>query len=226
MSDGPYDDDRSLGGWPGAASGGRGAGLLVLGSVLTVVLITATGLAILVWVSITLAYGSGSPWLPALVFAVVPALLVAGAARLVFTSVLPRPPSYARVALVAYVVIALVAGVSVQLASSAYDESTARAAAACSAEDVAALRGIVLGPAGAGDPVGQRDGGCELALAVTGDRDAAQSQLITAMSEAGFGESGNELATRTFTRNGLTVVAVVGLTDDKGTTDITLTVPG
>lgn len=220
MSDGPYGDAAY-----GDPLRGRAGGRLLLGAVLTVVLITATGLAILVWVSVTLAYGSGSPWLLALVLAAVPALLIAGAARLVFTAVLPRPPSLRRVAVVAWVVIALVAGASVQLAASAYDESTATAAAACSEQDVAVLRSIVLGPVDVDDPVGRRDGSCALTLPVSGDRDSAQSQLITAMSRAGFAEQGNELASRTFVRGDLTVVALVGLTDEKGVTDVTLTLP-
>ncbi|MFN8168031.1 MAG: hypothetical protein U0S36_04535 [Candidatus Nanopelagicales bacterium] len=220
MSDGPYGAEAY-----GDALGGRPSRFPLLGAVLTVVLITVTGLAILVWVSVTLAYGSGSPWLPALALAVVPALLIAGAARMVFTAVLPRPPSYARVALVSWVVIAAVAGVSVQLASAAYDESTATAAAACSAEDSAVLRSIVLGPVVAEDPVGRRDGSCALAIPVSGDRDSAQSQLITAMAQAGFSEQGNDLATRTFVRDDLTVVALVGLTGEDDVTDVTLTIP-
>jgi hypothetical protein len=197
----------------------------VLGAVLTVLLITVTGLTILAWVSLTLAYGADSIWPAALVLALLPALLIALAARMVFVALLDRPPSYAVVAVSAYAVIVLVAAGSVWAADSAYEAGAARAADACSAEEVAVLRGIVLSDALAEDPSGERDGSCVLATSVAGDRAAVDATLAAAMADAGFTATGDELATRTFERDGVTVVATVGVTDGKGQTDVSLSIP-
>jgi hypothetical protein len=197
----------------------------LLGAVLTVLLITVTGLTILAWVSLTLAYGAGSIWPVALVLGLLPALLIALSARMLFVALLDRPPSYLAVAAVAYAVIVLVAAGSVWAADRAYEAGAARAADACSADEVAALRGIVLSDALAEDPSGERDGSCVLATSLTGDRTAVDAALADAMGRAGFTAVGDELATRTFERDRLTVVATVGVTDDKGQTDVSLSIP-
>ncbi len=198
----------------------------VLGVILTVLFITLTGLAILVWVTITLAYGSASILPVSLVLGVLPALLIAWSSRMMFVALLPRPPSFARTAITAYVAIVLLAIASVWVADRAYQAGVERAADACSPEEVAALRGVVLGDALAEDPTGGRDGSCRLVTSLPGDRAAVDAELGAAMRDAGFVEAENELGRRTFTRDELTVVAVVGITDDKGQTDVTLSIPG
>jgi hypothetical protein len=197
----------------------------VLGAVLTVLLITVTGLTILAWVSLTLAYGAESIWPVALVLALLPALLIALSGRMLFVALLERPPSYLAVAAVAYAVIVLLAVGSVWAANTAYEAGVARAADACSPDEVATLRGIVLSDVLAEDPRGMRDGSCELDTSVPGDRAAVDAALAAAMADAGFSPVGDELATRTFERDGLTVVATVGLTDDTGQTDVILSIP-
>lgn len=199
--------------------------LPVLGAVLTVLLITVTGLVILAWVSLTLAYGSTSIWPVALVLALLPALLIALSARMLFVALLDRPPSFAVVAASAYAVIVLVSAASVWAANAAYEAGVARAAEACSAEEIAALRGIVLSDALAEDPYGGRDGSCLLDTSMPGERGAVDAALATAMADAGFTAAGSDLTTRSFVRDGLTVVATVGVTDAKGQTDVTLRIP-
>lgn len=197
----------------------------VLGAVLTVLLITVTGLTILAWVSLTLAYGAESIWPVALVLALLPALLVALSARMLFVALLERPPSYAMVAVTAYVVIVLVAAGSVWAANAAFEAGVARAADACSPDEVATLRGIVVSDVLAEDPRGMRDGSCELDTSAPGDRAAVDAALAAAMADAGFSPVGDELTTRTFERDGVTVVATVGVTDDTGQTDVILSIP-
>jgi hypothetical protein len=197
----------------------------LVGAALTVLLITVTGLAILAWVARTLAVGSDAPWTTALIGAVVPALLIAFAARLVFVALLPQPPSYAVVAVAAYAVIVLVAGASVWVADRAFQTGEQRAAEACTADEVAALRSIVLGDDLAVDPVGERDGSCTLELTLPGTRDGVQTGVATAMSDAGFTEIGNELGVRTFTRGEATVVVEVGIRPDSDAQVVILVSP-
>jgi hypothetical protein len=198
----------------------------VLGVILTVLLITLTGLAILIWVTITLAYGAASILPMAFVLGVLPALLIAWSSRMIFVALLARPPAFVRTAVPAYIAIVLLAIVSVWVADRAYQEGVARAAEACSREEIAALRGVVLGDALAEEPSGGRDGSCRIVTPLPGGRQAVDAELGAAMRDAGFVEEENELGRRTFTRDALTMVAVVGVTDDKGLTDVTLSISG
>jgi len=209
-----------------AAPGAPGARRFpLLGAVLTVLLITVTGLAILVWVSITLAHGSSSIWPPALLLAVVPALLIALTARMLFVALLPRPPSYVSVALTVYVVVVVLAVVSVWVADRAFQVGVQRAAEACTADEVAALRSVVLGDGLAVDPIGERDGSCTLELTLPGPRVSVEEGVSTAMGDAGFIEVGNQLGVRTYDRAGITVVVEVGIRPGSDVVPVTLVSP-
>lgn len=191
----------------------------------------ALGAALLMWAvthGIAREYGSPSiPWLGLLPWALIPGLL-AGAATAVLRAGSDRRVWSPWLVGVGVVVLAtLVAGALTAAAASARDSDAASGAAVCSDADVALLTSVPGYSADLGDPTGQPDGSCSITLSVQAPASAAADVVVSTMVADGWtaasvpGDDGYPVS-----RDGMTVnVKRAGDTDNKGITDVTVTIP-
>jgi len=199
--------------------------LLAVGALVGGLLMVAA--VAVVWGALTIAYGAEPfPWIAVVIVTAVPALLLAIGIDMVLRAFRGRSPGYWPIAAVTYILVLVALVTLLKAAETQYAEETARMDAACSEADISVLRslprvdGIVVS-----EPAGDRLGTCTAAVRVKGPYPYLGS-LSATLEKAGWTANVDDLTHRlSATRDGVSVVWVVGSSDDQGVTTIEVSVP-
>ena len=198
------------------------------GLVLAIVVTALTSVLVLVllftaW-RVTRLYGtSPTPWLAVLVWALLPALAIAGAAHLGVKALGGRPPHFGVLTVVALVAVVAAQVTTITYAARAYEADVARAAKACAPEVVNELQRLSVFSSEVGTPVGGRDGVCSIVLSPDKDRVSALGEIQQSLEVAGWTLSGRDAEKLTFTRGGVTLTVTPG-DPGKGYTDVVIAI--
>ncbi len=211
----------------------RSGMLLVLGGVLIVVTVLVTLLLLGASWGLTVEYGTGTVgWSGGLLFASVPAVLIAlcwAAVRMALGLAVGR---WWVVLIGSWAVLALAVGVVTLMAQDRHEADAGTRASACSADEIDLLTGIPGYSSDFGTAAGHDNGACTITIPIRGDDASAVAVVVDAMSADGwsgvgwsgepqFGANSVEMA-----RSGTTVVVEASASDDKGWTDVQVILPG
>ena len=210
----------------------RSVGLLVAGAVLALAAASAILVVLAGSWGITEMYGSdGAPLVGALPWAALPAVLLTGSWAVTRVAVGRSARRWWVVLLASWAVLTLVVAVVVMAADRAHDDNAAARAEACSAADVALLTSVPGYSPDFGEPTGQNDGACSITIPVQGSTQAAVDSVVGDLEAKGWQRTlvtidglPQDADYALVTSGGESLLVEADATDDKGWTDVIVTV--